>query len=172
MARKKYSGKKGPDKDIMRDARKIPPKWKRIIQDSPYKNNEIAEYLGMDIRKFCNYLYGLINLPLGFDDRIGSLIIKLTNREKLQINKKKEKKGLIAGIICNICGDQFHPWGGDILPICKRCYEVSEYVRKNKKIILRLLEKEINAIKFNKYRKYKDETIHNLSLYWEKDFEA
>lgn len=124
---------------------KITDEQKNIIKKSSYTYGEIADSIGINRKRFENIMSGVIYIPDEFITKIESKIYQF------KINNNLDDKPVVAGIICKICGNEFQPWGGDNLPLCKRCYDVSDFIRHNKEIILKLLDIEIKAI-HNKYR--------------------
>ncbi len=125
----------------------ISEEWKAIIKNSSLKNSEVANKIGINKKRFDNYYYGIIKTPKGYYEKIKDVVLALElNPQPLKKPVRKNKtKNIIEKIVCNICDNKFKPYGGDMLPICKDCLKVDAYIRKNKNVVMKLVERKYKA---------------------------
>ena len=131
------------------DKQKFPKEWRQIIKESRIPLHKVAELIEMDFKKFNNMYYGLIYVPEVVWVNLEFLVKRIEGgeftdlqkapREYNSVKRKLSKpkvgftntalKGRVSTIVCNVCEKPFVPYG-DLIPICKRCFEMKDAIRK------------------------------------------
>ena len=111
---------------------KFPQEWKDIIKKNKIKHKFISSLLMINPKKFENMIFGYICIPNELYPKLEAIINSIKDGTLKKINEDNNSYKNVKKIKCNVCEEMFKPYGGDLLPICKRCLIMKEHIRKER----------------------------------------
>lgn len=119
---------------------RMPNEWKMKIKASKVSHSRLSSIYGIEHSRFENIFYGLVYIRDDEHEIFEEIISDIENgrikhcpvQRKIAPRKSVVAKpqNRVTAIICGVCEKPFKPYGGDLIPICKRCFEMKDAIRK------------------------------------------